>query len=35
LFIRQAEDLLRQKNLLLAKTQADKAAVLAAQLAGR
>jgi len=35
LFIRQSEDLLRQKNLLLGKTQADKASVLAAQLAGR
>jgi hypothetical protein len=35
LFIRQAEDYVRQKNLPIAKTVADKAAVLAAQLAGR
>jgi hypothetical protein len=34
-FIRQAEDALRQKNLVFAKTVADKAAALAAQLAGR
>jgi hypothetical protein len=35
LFIRQAEDYVRQKNLPIARTVADKAAVLAAQLAGR
>jgi hypothetical protein len=35
LFIRQAEDLVRQKNLVFAKTIAEKAATLAAQLAGR
>jgi hypothetical protein len=35
LFIRQAEDLLKQKNLPLAKIVADKASVVAAQLAGR
>jgi outer membrane biosynthesis protein TonB len=35
LFIRQAEDLVRQKNMMFAKTIADKAATLAAQLAGR
>jgi len=34
-FVRQAEDALRQKNLVFAKTVADKAAALAAQLAGR
>jgi hypothetical protein len=34
-YIRQAEDAIRQKNLVFAKTNADKAAVLAAQLAGR
>jgi len=34
-FIRQAEEALRQKNLVFAKTVADKAAVIAAQLAGR
>ena len=34
-FIRQAEDALRQKNLVFAKTVADKAAGIAAQLAGR
>jgi hypothetical protein len=35
LFIRQAEDLVRQKNVFFAKIQADKAATIAAQLAGR
>src|SRR5262245_55745059 len=35
LFIRQAEDAVRKKNLEFAKTVADKAAALAAQLAGR
>jgi outer membrane biosynthesis protein TonB len=34
-FISQAEDALRAKNLVFAKTVADKAAALAAQLAGR
>ena len=34
-FIRQAEDAVRQKNLVFAKTVADKAAALAAQLSGR
>jgi hypothetical protein len=34
-FVRQAEDALRQKNLVFAKTVADKAAALAAQLASR
>jgi len=34
-FIRQAEDYVRQKNLMIAKTVADKAALIAAQLAGR
>jgi len=34
-FIRQADDAIRVKNLEFAKTVADKAAVLAAQLAGR
>ena len=34
-FVRQAEDALRQKNLVFAKTVADKGATLAAQLAGR
>jgi outer membrane biosynthesis protein TonB len=34
-FIRQADDAIRVKNLPFAKTVADKAAVLAAQLAGR
>jgi outer membrane biosynthesis protein TonB len=34
-FIRQAEDAIRAKNLVFAKTVADKAAVLATQLAGR
>ena len=34
-FIRQAEDALRAKNLVFAKNLADKAAALAAQLAGR
>src|SRR5262245_37484029 len=34
-FIRQAEDLVRQKNLFFAKIQADKAATIAAQLLGR
>jgi outer membrane biosynthesis protein TonB len=35
LFVRQAENEVRKKNLELAKTLADKAAALAAQLAGR
>ena len=34
-FIRQAEDAIRAKNLVFAKSVADKALVLAAQLAGR
>jgi hypothetical protein len=34
-FIRQAEDAIRSKNLVFAKSVADKAVVLAAQLAGR
>jgi len=34
-FIRQAEDALRQKNLVFAKTVAEKAAAIAVQLAGR
>jgi hypothetical protein len=34
-YIRQAEDAMRQKNLVFAKTVADKAAGIAAQLAGR
>ena len=34
-FIRQAEDALRAKNLVFAKSLADKAAALAAQLGGR
>jgi hypothetical protein len=34
-FIAQAEDALRAKNLVFAETVADKAAKLAAQLAGR
>jgi hypothetical protein len=34
-YIREAEDAIRQKNLVFAKTVADKAAALAAQLAGR
>src|SRR5262245_2590376 len=34
-FIRQAEDLVRQKNLFFARVVADKAATIAAQLAGR
>lgn len=34
-FIRQADDALRTKNLVFAKNLADKAATLAAQLAGR
>jgi len=34
-FIRQAEEALRQKNLVFAKTVADKAASIAAQLGGR
>jgi hypothetical protein len=34
-FIRQAEDAIRAKNLVFAKSVADKAVVLAAQLAGR
>ncbi len=34
-FIAQAEDALRAKNLVFAKTVADKAAALAAQLAGK
>ena len=35
LFIRQAEDAVRKKNLEFAKAMADKAGALAAQLAGR
>ena len=34
-FVRQADDALRMKNLVFAKNLADKAATLAAQLAGR
>jgi len=34
-FIRQAEEAIRAKNLVFAKSVADKAVVLAAQLAGR
>jgi hypothetical protein len=34
-FIRQAEDAMRAKNLVFARSVADKAVVLAAQLAGR
>jgi hypothetical protein len=34
-FIRQADDALKTKNLVMAKNLADKAAVLAAQLGGR
>jgi hypothetical protein len=34
-FIAQAEDALRARNLVFAATVADKAATLAAQLAGR
>ena len=34
-FVQQAEAALREKNLLFAKSVADKAAVIAAQLAGR
>jgi hypothetical protein len=34
-FIRQADDAIRSKNLVFAKTLADKAAALAAQLGGR
>jgi hypothetical protein len=34
-FLRQAEEALREKNLVFAKTMADKAAALATQLAGR
>jgi uncharacterized protein (DUF885 family) len=34
-FIRQADDAMRAKNLVFAKSVADKAAALAAQLAGR
>jgi hypothetical protein len=34
-FVRQADDAIRMKNLVFAKTVADKAAALAAQLAGR
>jgi hypothetical protein len=34
-FIRQADDAMRAKNLVFAKTVADKAAALAAQLGGR
>jgi outer membrane biosynthesis protein TonB len=34
-YIRQAEEAIRAKNLLFARTLADKAAVVAAQLAGR
>lgn len=34
-FVRQAEENIRTKNLLLAKTVAEKAATIAAQLAGR
>lgn len=35
LYLRQAEEALREKNLLFARTVADKAATIAAQLAGR
>ena len=34
-FVRQAGDAMRTKNLVFAKNLADKAATLAAQLAGR
>jgi outer membrane biosynthesis protein TonB len=34
-FVQQADDAIRTKNLVLAKTVAEKAAVIAAQLAGR
>jgi hypothetical protein len=34
-FIRQAEDAMHAKNLVFAKSVADKSAALAAQLAGR
>jgi hypothetical protein len=34
-FVRQADDAIRTKNLVFAKTVAEKAAVIAAQLAGR
>jgi hypothetical protein len=34
-FIRQADDAVKSKNLVFAKNLADKAAVIAAQLAGR
>jgi uncharacterized protein (DUF885 family) len=34
-FIRQADDAIRSKNLVFAKSLADKAAALAAQLGGR
>jgi hypothetical protein len=34
-FVRQANEAMRSKNLLFAKSLADKAAALAAQLAGR
>ena len=34
-FIRQADDAIRSKNLVFAKSLADKAAVLAVQLGGR
>jgi len=34
-FVRQAEEALKAKNLIFAETNANKAAVLAAQLAGR
>jgi hypothetical protein len=34
-FIQQADDAIKQKNLVLAKNLADKAAVIAAQQAGR
>jgi hypothetical protein len=34
-YVRQAEDALRQKNLVFARSLADKAATLAAQLAGK
>jgi uncharacterized protein (DUF885 family) len=34
-FIRQADDAIKSKNLVFAKTVADKAIVIAAQLAGR
>jgi hypothetical protein len=34
-YIGQAQDAIRAKNLVFARTLADKAAVLAAQLAGR